>query len=220
MNVEATVPQTPSCGRRWQWSLRTLLLFTAVVAAWTAWWQVARQSDRLQREISSMENVSRELTVDDAAQFAAVKQQELWHSDDRWHVYLPPGGTYRLKLATRGIDADNFPATALQQRIEPGRHEISYVLESDPGSPDSQVRILVDGLNVLKASDGADWNPRIGWSDQGPVYDRVQQLSVSAPLVIMRRRFAVAYPAGGGSSTSFTGPAMGVLLWIEADPAP
>jgi hypothetical protein len=220
MTVQTTPLPTP-LRRRWQWSLRTLLLLTAAIAAWTACWQVRRQSDLLRREIASMENVTRELTVDDPAQFAVIKQQETWHIDDRWHVYLPPGSAYRLKLALHGIDVDNFPEAAFQGQIEPGRHEISYVIVGEPGpqgsqgSPAARARILVDGESVIETTEDPAWNPHIGWS-HGISHDRVQQLPVSEPLVVMRRRFAVPFP-GGGSSTSFQGPATGVLLWIEAD---
>jgi hypothetical protein len=217
-NVDSPQPVSkPAARRRWQWSLRTLLLLTAAIAAWTAYYQVRRQSEIVRREIASMENVTRRLTVNDQQQFAAIKQQPMWHNDDRWQVYLPPGNAYRMKLVTREVDIDDFPEAPWQSSIEAGRHEIAYAYEYDTKAESGRLKVLVDGQVVIEATEGPPWNPSIGFSSHNDSFERVVQKPLSQPLVLTRRRFMIPDPAGGGSSSSFKGPVSGVLLWIESD---
>jgi hypothetical protein len=207
-----TVPEPAPRRWRWQWSLRTLLLLTAAIAAWTAYVQVGRESEVLRSEIDSMEKVARKLTVDDPGQFAVVERPQVWRNDERWHVYLPPGGTYRLKLATYGIDLENFPEPKWEATLQPGRHEIASQLDIET----SRMTMLFDGQQVIEAAEGAGWNAS-AWSGHGGYYERSQQMPVSKPLLLIRRRFMT--PAvTGGSTWPPSGPTPGMLLWIERDP--
>jgi hypothetical protein len=197
--------------RRWQWSLRTLLLLTAAIAGWTAYVQVGRQSEVLRQEIDRMEAVARKLVVNDPRQFAVVEQPQVWRNDDRWHVFLPPGGAYRLKLATREVDMANFPEAPWQHSLEPGRHEIAFRLDIES----SRLAVDIDGEQVIEASEGGGWNAS-AWSGHGGYYERVQQMPVSEPLLLVRRRFNIP-SVGGGSQSAPPGPVDGILLWIERD---
>src|SRR5262245_58455792 len=108
-------------GWRWQWSLTTLLLLMAAIAAWMAWFGAGQKSARLLAEIATMEQLPRRFKVDDPSQFAVVEKTEMWYDDDRWEVYLPEGNAYVIKLVTRGIHGNDFPEASWQQAIPPGR---------------------------------------------------------------------------------------------------
>jgi hypothetical protein len=197
---------------RWQWSLTTLLLLTAAIAAWTAWFQVRRESDKLQREIGSMEELSRRFKVDDPSQFAVVEKTEMWYDDDRWEVYLPPLNDYVVKLVTRNIYATGFPEDAWVHPIPPGRHEIMWVIDKGNGTSTPRIVVFVDGGPVIDAIQDKEWTS-YSWSGSGS-YDRVQQFPITEPLELHRRRFIRPQPSGSASINSDE-PAWGALLWIE-----
>ncbi len=199
---------------RWQWSLTTLLLLTAAIAAWTAWFQVRRESDKLRREIGSMEELSRRFKVDDPMQFAVVEKTEMWYDDDRWDVYLPEGSGYVLKLVTRDIYEKGYPEAGWEQPITPGRHEIMWIIEKASGSAPPRVVVSVDGRPVIEVTEDTQWvNQSSSWSGSGS-YDRVKQFPVTQPLELQRRRFAKPQP-GGSWSINSEEPALGALMWIE-----
>src|SRR5690606_13028559 len=78
------VAASPARRIRWQWSVTTLLLLTAVVAAWVGWWQVRKQSVRLRSQIQAMQRLQRRLVIDDPQQFAIIEEHETWYDEDRW----------------------------------------------------------------------------------------------------------------------------------------
>jgi hypothetical protein len=205
--ANATLKRTrTAAAQRWQWSLTTLLLLTAAIAAWTAWLQVRRESASLRREIALMEELARRLLVDDPSQFAVVEKSEMWYDQDRWEVFLPEGSAYVVNLATRDIGATGFAEAAWQKPIAPGRHHITWFADQSGDSATPKIVVDVDGERLIEALENTDWAAQSGnWWGSGS-YDRVTQLPVGQPLQLQRRRF------------STPGQAAGVLLWIERVP--
>jgi hypothetical protein len=207
-------PAVPPAVRRgkWQWSLTTLLLLTAAVAAWTAYYRANHEAAELRSEIESMQSLTRTLVVDDLAQYAVVRKLENWNDENRWEVYLPPGHTYHVKLATEQIDEKTFPEADEQLVLTPGRHRLELVSEGLKNE-NRHIMILLDDKLVVKLTKAADWHTGGGWNQTGG-FGQSEQRSVSERLVFMRRRFTRARP--DGSWRTSTDPSPGILLWIES----
>jgi hypothetical protein len=198
--------------RRWQWSLTTLLLVTAAVAAWTAWYRATDEADHLQREIATMEALTRKLVVDDPGQYAVVKLLENWNDENRWRIHLPPGETYELNLATEQVDEKGFPEPDRQFALPPGEHQLELITTGKKGK-NWRVEILVDDKTVIEVDKAADWQSGNGWGETGG-FSRSEQLPLTSPLVLKRRRFM--RPQANGSWQTTPDPAPGILLWIES----
>jgi hypothetical protein len=198
--------------RRWQWSLATLLLLTAAVAAWTAWYRATDEGERLKREIASMEALTRKLVVDDPSQYAVVKLMENWNDENRWRIHLPPGETYRLNLATEQIDEKGFPEPDRQIDLPMGGHQIELITTGKKGK-NWRVEILVNDKLATNVDKAADWQSGQGWGETGG-FSRSEQLPITSPLVLKRRRFMRPQPNGNWQTTP--DPAPGILLWIES----
>ena len=199
--------------RRWQWNLWTIILLTAAVGGWTAYFEISGRTEKTRAEIETLETLARRLTVGNPDQFAVVEPHPVWHDDNRFQVYLPAGRTYRLKVATRQIDDNGLAEPRWQAAIEPGEHEIAIVQKKLPDDEGWQVTVTVDGQTVIEGTEPVEWNDGSGWSGGGG-HSRVTQLPLDKPLILQRRRFSVAQP-GGGSRSPNRGPVNGMLLWIE-----
>ena len=201
--------------RRWQWNLWTIILLTAAVASWTAYFEISSRTEKARSEVETLETLARRLTVTNPDQFAVVEPHPLWQDDNRYQVYLPAGQMYRLKLATREVDNQGLAVPRWQAAIARGEHEIAFVQKKLPDDQGWQVTITVDGQALIEGHEPAEWCDGRGWSGSGG-YSRVTQLPVDKPLILLRRRFSIAQP-GGGSSVPHQGPLNGMLLWIEKD---
>lgn len=198
----------------WQVGTRTLILVVALVAVWFAVWVNRNQIALLETRIRSVSALARELVVEDPAKIAVVKRQETWYDDNQWDLHLPPG-SYQLCLATRGIDQDGWPAITKRVPIEAGRHRIALGQRSP--DPDWRVVVSVDGEEVIVVEEPTDWDQSFG-STGGGRHSSSTQVPKQEPLLLFRRRF-VQRDSSGRSGTP-TGPANGVVLWIEATTEP
>lgn len=210
----AILPASPSKpARRPRWSLATLLLLTAAVAAWTAVWRVHHENRRLRATLDSLLKMARELNVVDPNQFAVVEEIEGWHGEDIWQIHLPAGRRYRVKLATRGVERGGFPAVAkAEAELDAGRHRLELRREAQADMTQRLI-VLVNDRVLLEASETADWTMRSGASSFG-VHSQSSQHPTDQPLVLQRVQFHTPKPGGG--STSPDGPANGSLLWLES----
>lgn len=195
--------------RRWQLGLRTLVLLLAAIAVWMTYFINRRQIESLAARIATMRPLARELVIDDPRKIAVVKLQELWMDDHRWEVYLP-AGQYRLCLATRGVDQTGLAPIVRSGRIGPGRHLLG--LEQRREQDGWRVTATWDGTGRLTAEEPREWDSGRG-SMGGGEFSLSTQLAADQPAVLFRRIFTRQDARGQWSIPS--GPAEGVLLWIE-----
>jgi hypothetical protein len=194
---------------RLQWSLQTLLLLTAAVAVWVAYFRLRQQIPRLEQEIDSLEQMARELIVEDEEQIAVVMLPQMWYDESRWDIYLPEG-KYVMRLATRRIGEKGLAPAVRQTPIRGGRHRVE-LMRSDDGAG-REITVLVDDRPVIEAEEGASWDPR-GHSGGGSEFGKCVQRPADEPLVLFRRRFHRR--SKGGGSVAPKGPTKGLMLWIE-----
>ena len=203
-------PKRPS----WQFGLQSMFLLLTAVAVWTVYFSNRSATRHLQERIESMRPLARELIVEDEKQFAVVRQEQHWYDENRWSVYVPPG-EFRLCLATRDVDDMGFAPVNTSAPLAPGRHVLALdqvAMDSASGDEGWRVTVHCDGEEILSAKEPKAWYPAVG-SSGGGHFDRGDQLPGDKPVVLFRRRFT--QPGPGGRSTTPTGPADGIMLWIE-----
>ena len=204
---DAPAAARPTGRRRWQVGLRTLVLLTAVIAAWMAYFFNKRQNAALAAQIEALVPLARDLVVNDPKQIAVVKLDDLWRQEDRWEIYLPDG-RYRLRLATHGIGAEGYAEVSEGAALSAGRHRLVVVQRSDGDA--SRVTARWDGTELIEKKEPAGWHSGNSLTTGGD-YSVSEQLPPEGPLLLLRRRFLA--PKG-----AIAAPGDGVLLWIERTP--
>jgi hypothetical protein len=194
--------------RRWQVGLRSLFLLMAAIAVWMGYLINLRHNATLRARIEAMLPIAHELVIDDATKIAVVKLEPYWYDENRWEIYLPDG-SYRLCIATRGVDENGFAPVKKSAHIGDGRHQL--VLEKDQDDDLWRVRALWDGKEVLTVEEPKDWKTG-GGSIGGGFFSVCQQLAPDQPVVLFRRRFMRGM---GSMSMTRDSPTEGILLWIE-----
>jgi hypothetical protein len=192
-----------------QWSLQTLFLLTAAVAVWIAYVRLHQQVSRLEQEVVSMQQMARELVIEDREQIAVVMLPQMWMDESRWEVYLPEG-EYMMRLATRQIDEKGLALAVEETPISAGRHRIE-LLRPDEGAG-REITVIVDDRPLIETEESPDWDPGPG-SSGGSEFDSCVQRSAHEPVVLFRRRFNRR--SNTGRSVAPKGPTEGLMLWIE-----
>lgn len=189
-----------------QWSLRTMLLLTAVVAVWVAHFHLRSENSRLAREVTSMTRLSPELVVEDERQIAAVLLPQLSSQGTRWDIYLPEGD-YLLRLATRGIDEQGFAPLVDETSIRPGKHRLELLRYEEGES--WRIAVTIDGRRSIDVEEELKWDTSDMANTDNPFVD-CKQVPADEPVVLYRRRAAFQ-----GTNLLALGPVNGILLWIE-----
>jgi hypothetical protein len=195
--------------RRWQVSLRTLVLLMAAIAVWLTWSVNRRQNALLEARIRSMVPLAHELVVDDLGKIAVVKREESWMDDNRWEIFLP-AGQYRLCLATRTVAEQGLAPVVSSKPITAGRHDLS--LDQKRDGDGWRVTAGWDGQALLTVAEPKEWDAGRGASSD-PRFGVSEQVPADRPVVLYRRRFM--HETAKGGSTTPVGHTEGILLWIE-----
>ncbi len=193
----------------WQWNLRTLFLLTAAVAVWVAYLHFCYETPRLRQRIITMQEMARELVIEDEQQIAAVVPRPEWFGERQWDVYLPDG-EFVLCLATREIPMIGLAPVARQAPISPGRHRIELIRYENNWGP--HIKIVVDNQKCLEFEESEDWSSAKR-SDGTNTFERGKQLPPDEPLILQRDRFM--YPGPDGLLEWPGKTANGLMLWIE-----
>jgi hypothetical protein len=194
--------------RRWQVGLRSLFLLMAAIAVWMAYFINLRHNATLRTRIAAMIPIAHELVIEDASKIAAVKLEPYWYDENRWGIYLPDA-SFRLCIATRGVDEKGLAEVVKSAPIGGGRHQLE--LETTKADDVWRVRALWDAKELLAVEEPKDWKPG-GGSIGGGYFSVGEQISPDQPAVLFRRRF-LRKERTGVAPTS--GPTEGILLWIE-----
>ena len=204
-------PGTPAARRsRWQFGLRAMLAVTALVAVWTAHLNNLREIRRLEGRIDAVRPLVRELEVPEPTRFAFVKLDALWYDDNRWDLHVPDG-SFRVCLATRGIERAGFPADFRWHPLPFGRHAMELRQSSDADV--RRISVLVDGSPLVEAVEPKEWSPTAGTSTSEMDRGDFVPGSRDRRRFAFRRRFLM--PKGQGSSAEPDEPGDGILLWVD-----
>jgi len=195
--------------RRLQVGLWTLFLLIAAIAVWVSYLTNQRHIISLEAQIKAMQPLAHELIIEDPSKIAVVKLEEMWSDDNRWDVSLPDG-LYRICLATREINDSKLAPVAQSEPLAPGRHRLILVKELDKEV--WRVTVSCDGKPLLTVAERKAWEPGLGSTSSSDISGS-QQMAADKNLVLTRIRFMRSDGAGGSSLA--TGPAEGILLWIE-----
>ncbi|MDB5351856.1 MAG: hypothetical protein JWN86_3103 [Planctomycetota bacterium] len=208
--VETREPVGPRPGRaRWQVGLQTLVLLMVAIAVWTAFFVNRRQIAALESRIAATRPLAHELGIEDVNKIAVVKLDELWYDENQWDIYLPEG-KYRLCMATRGIDQNRLGPVVKSAPIAAGKHHLA--LEQQAIRSGWRITATWDGTGRLVAEESKDWDPGHG-SMGGGRHSLSTQLAADQPAVLFRRIFSRS--TGNNQFSTPSGPAEGLLLWIE-----
>ena len=207
--------QVPPRKRRFrlQWSLTTMLLLMVVVAGWVPYFCFRQEISRIEQRIAVMRPMARELIVEDPTQVAVVHLPPLWYDEHRWAIHLPEG-EYRMKLATREVDEEGFPAAVKQTPLGGGEYRIELLQSKVEDC--RKMTITVDDRRshrVIEPIEKPGWPPSHGSSSSG-LLGNCTQMPSNEPIVLFRRRYMVPTATGGGGRTP-QGPSEGLMLWIE-----
>ncbi|NND96050.1 MAG: hypothetical protein HKN47_01835 [Pirellulaceae bacterium] len=195
--------------RKPQVALSTILL---VVAACAVWFSIYRNDQRFQSlssQLRGLKAVSRELTVLDPNQFAAVKKIPTRFGECIMEVYVPRGAQYEICLALDDIDESGFVQPVSRAPISAGEQSIEIRYEKEPD--ESTVMVLRNGEVAMQQTRAKNWEPRVGSSGSSPI-DACKQYHPDEPLTLFRKRFMVTNAKRRLNVPK--GPAKGILVWI------
>ncbi len=183
-----------------------MLLLTAVVAVWVAYFCLDRQISRLEQEIAWMQPWAGELVVEDTEQIAVAMLPQMWIDETRWEIHLPEG-EYVMRLATREIGDQGVAPVVEETVVNSGEHRIG-LLQSDERKC-RKITVMVDDRPLIETTVASDWDPRRGYVGGGN-FAICTQLPAHEPVVLYRRRFV---PKSGPLTSNVL--ANGLLVWIE-----
>ena len=209
-----TEPRSPA-RRWWQVRLRTALLIVVVAALGL---NLARDLGQLpalgRRAARDQEFNRRELDMDGSDRVATVELVSPWAVEDRWDVYLPPGGRYRLCLATRVGEFGDRPSSFKSAPIKPGRHILS--IDEQSVGIGWRVAATWNRAEVLAIDETNNW---FGHAGHMVEMSGKSHFPLGGRIPIIAKKFLGGRP--GQVLLPPPGPVVevpGIQMWIEAEP--
>jgi hypothetical protein len=196
-----------------QVGLRQLLLATLCAGVWFAHWANQDAIAMLEPRLANLQTLSPELIVVDPARTAVVQLPSPWFSTRGWEVYVPTDKV-RICIATEDIDQSGFPAKYESALLPKGQYEIQFDEQIENGG--HRFLVTKDGQSCLNL-EKQFLNASRGSSTSSDVSTQSTQFENHAPIVLIRRRNSVPVPNTPGSSQSPSGPAEGLMLWLQND---
>ena len=217
--VDSWEPQSqdsrnPPRGFRVRISLLHVFLVVACCAIWIARMNLAEEKLHLESRLPGLREAARELVVPRPEMLAAVGKLPL-REEKLWEVYVPPQGSFELRLASESIEEHNIPEAYEAVPLSPGRHEIE--LRGVVRPEESDLQLIVDGRVAVDVGGKLRTHK---WSYGSSTYETVEDNQArppNMPITLIRKRFNPPPPDGNPANIQPLppGPADGVLLWIQ-----
>lgn len=138
-----------------QFSLSTVLILMAVIASWLGYWTTLQRTEEVESELRGLQNVARELKIDDPNQYAIVQRLLRKNKSRSWDLFIPNNGSFELCLKLGGdlVTEQASPNNRNDWKpnrtisIQPGRHKIELFRDQTPEA--LLVKIWVDDNVVI-----------------------------------------------------------------------
>ena len=235
--------EKPKSTKRWRprLSLLTALLFTALVACGVTIWQLWREVGPLRAENRRMRTAGGRLTIDDPKMAYGISVPTFEDDTWKWRIYLPPGGKFSLNNRSGHLphSSQHPDKTAWFDAVRKDGVGSSWSGSPFEGEFMLEARILKESngwVLVTRSTKLGDGNRTAGGgktsiyqpSDDwlADLRSRMTSSDVAAdqksfefgqPIMLLHiQRPVITETSGGGySSIAPSGPADGVVLWIE-----
>jgi hypothetical protein len=214
--------------RRWrfQFSLRSLLLFILIVALVVTSLLMYRRMSDAEQELVKLRNVAGYLKIDDENRFyaIAIETDEPWTW--LWRVYLPAGYKYSWHMNYGNIPAndtsDNSGGSASDgaPRIKGTEATVYLSLRKDPENKWllNLTCLSSDGKNNLSITVSDDVMNQIlnAKMTEGENIGEGKAVSykIDKPIIFLKRRIGEKQPNGSWQSSQK--PMPGIIIWLEA----
>ena len=220
--------------RRWQFSLKTLLIVVTLIALMMALWATNNKLHEIGEEYRYYKSETKaeiekyraelgHLTISDPKRVHAAQVPTLdgtW----RWRVYIPEGRKLKLRNRAGRVPRTGYPG-GMAITMEPGEHTVWAGMQKN-----------LEGRQVFTVkSSGAETaiifsDKDIAWikkykelprNSSGVLDGKTQSAEPGMPLLLLRSRVQKKTidkaPDGtviGSSTEPYPGPADGIMIWI------
>lgn len=204
-----------------RFSISGLLALTALIALGTAVGLAYRKNQSLVQERDALLAISSHLQVEDDAKLALSKMPSVADDFHSWHVHVPDGKDYELRLGIGTVFEHGMPPVVSGVPISAGKHRIT-LQQGDSPSEEFRYVVYIDGKQVIEKIMGSDWLPG-GWASasglSGPRAPNVapNALHLSGRSYKPRRDFGDRRHFNGQSDEYVT--RNGFRLWIDESDA-
>ncbi len=200
-----------------RFSVLNLLVFTALIAVGLAIGLAYRLNHSLNDQLSQLVALSGRLPLTKEDELGSVKMPAVADNFDSWHVNVPIGQDYDLRLGIGAISESGIPPIVGSVRIPGGQHRIT-LYTGDSTKDEFRYAVYLDGTLVIEKTMGSDWMPN-GWSSSHGLDWPRSSKSSSSPLQLSAQSYASKpnldreHYFNGQSDEYVTRP--GYRLWID-----
>ncbi len=198
-------------------SLRHLLIFTALVAVGIALGLAYRKNRSLTQQRNDLLSLSSRLKINNENELASAAMPRVANDFNSWQVHVPEGQDYELRLGMGAVSEKGIPSIVGSVPLEAGQHRVT-LHTGDSTSEKFRYVVYVDGLPVIEKTMGSDWIPG-GWSSVSAIsWPRGTQLS-TGPLQLAAQSYEPKFDFETGNY--FNGQSdryvtqSGYRLWID-----
>ena len=153
--------QRPNPPRRFRFSLRYLIVLTAIVAAWAAAFVARQENFKLRPQMDRIRNLSGRLDVVDSSELVCVSLPKIADEFEWWDVYVPAGKPQEVRLHCGYVSVAGLPQQFDSEPLSTGRHQVVF-RALDNAEESFRYEVYVDGRSVIEKQMGSDWLPK-GW---------------------------------------------------------
>ena len=212
-----------------RFSVRDLLVFSALLCATLYCWYVTRRLQDAEAELRQLRTETGRLTVEDNSLVHAIEIDTADPNSWRWRLFLPKGHRYSLNIASRDIPFEGVPNKPNSRSVsgEPywerdnevivnarlAKTELGeWILSVDSRIGDSKnqlgsVTATVDAKDMAALAKSSSFQVNILGNDETDVCEPTE------PIVLYRKRPMLKSP--GGSTDFDKEPSSGLMIWLQ-----